>query len=253
MQTAAMVGDGAVFRPVRRGNAFEETVERLLQAIDLGVVADGQRLPPERELATRLRVSRVTLREAIRALQDAGWLVSRPGRNGGSFVAGGPGGAARGTGERPTPEEVADAIAFRSVVEPGAAALAAAADLDGESRQRLRALQEVCAGAGPSSYRQADSRLHLALAEAAGSPSLLAAVADVRSRINQLLDAIPLLPANLVHADHQHGAVVAAVLGGDAELAQRAMLDHVEGTAALLRGFLVHESLDTGPASAHNP
>lgn len=253
MQIGAMVGDSAVFRPVRRGNAFEETVERLLQAIDLGVVADGQRLPPERELASRLRVSRVTLREAIRALQDAGWLVSRPGRHGGSFVAGGPAGADRSPAERPPPEAVADAIAFRAVVEPGAAALAASAVLDGESRRRLRSLQEACAGAGPSSYRQADSRLHLALAEAAGSPSLLAAVADVRSRVNQLLDAIPLLPANLTHADHQHGAVIAAVLAGDAERAHRAMLDHVEGTAALLRGFLVHEALDTDPVAAYGP
>lgn len=41
----------AVLRPVRAGNAFEETVERLLQIIKLGVVAHGERLPPERELA----------------------------------------------------------------------------------------------------------------------------------------------------------------------------------------------------------
>jgi GntR family transcriptional regulator, L-lactate dehydrogenase operon regulator len=60
--------DEAVFRPVREGNAFEETVERLLQAIRLAVVVSGERLPAERGLAGRFRVSRVTLREAIRAL-----------------------------------------------------------------------------------------------------------------------------------------------------------------------------------------
>jgi DNA-binding GntR family transcriptional regulator len=78
--------DDAVFRPVRAGNPFEETVERLLQAIKLGVVVPGDRLPPERELATRLNVSRVTLREAIHALTEAGYVESRRGRYGGTFV-----------------------------------------------------------------------------------------------------------------------------------------------------------------------
>lgn len=82
-----MVNAGeALFRPVRAGNAFEETVERLLQAIRLGVVGAGERLPSERELAERLGVSRVTLREAIRALSDAGYVESRRGRYGGTFV-----------------------------------------------------------------------------------------------------------------------------------------------------------------------
>ncbi len=59
--------DEAVFRPVRAGNAFEETVERLLSAIRLGVVLPGEKLPAERELAATLKVSRVTVREAIRS------------------------------------------------------------------------------------------------------------------------------------------------------------------------------------------
>src|SRR5581483_9862673 len=76
----------ALWRPVRGGNAFEITVARLVQAIKLGMVIDGDRLPPERELAERLQVSRVTLREAIAALRDAGYLESRRGRSGGTFV-----------------------------------------------------------------------------------------------------------------------------------------------------------------------
>src|SRR5215813_15127437 len=85
------VQDGALsgvpmWRPVRGGNAFEITVARLAQAIRLGMVADGERLPPERELAERLQVSRVTLREAIGALRDTGYLESRRGRSGGTFV-----------------------------------------------------------------------------------------------------------------------------------------------------------------------
>ena len=72
--------------PVRAGNAFEETVERLLTVIKLGVVAPGDRFPAERELAGLLGISRITLREAIRALQQAGYVESRRGRFGGTFV-----------------------------------------------------------------------------------------------------------------------------------------------------------------------
>src|SRR3978361_1908979 len=76
----------ALFRPVRNGNAFEDTVARLLQTIRLGIVAPGVALPPERDLAARFSVSRDTVREAIRELADAGYLVSKRGRYGGTFV-----------------------------------------------------------------------------------------------------------------------------------------------------------------------
>src|SRR3954471_7223991 len=87
-----------MWRPVRGGNAFEITVARLAQAIKLGLVAEGERLPSERELAEQLRGSRVTLREAIRALREAGFLESRRGRTGGTFVLPG---AAAGQTRRP--------------------------------------------------------------------------------------------------------------------------------------------------------
>src|SRR5260370_20724977 len=77
----------ALLRPVRPGNPFEDTVERLLQTIRLGVLHPGESLPPERELAARLGVSRDTVREAIKSLAHAGYLVSRRGRYGGTFLA----------------------------------------------------------------------------------------------------------------------------------------------------------------------
>jgi DNA-binding FadR family transcriptional regulator len=62
----------ALFRPVRTGNTFEETVERILGVIKLGVLGHGDRLPSERDLAAQLGISRDTLREAIRSLQREG-------------------------------------------------------------------------------------------------------------------------------------------------------------------------------------
>jgi DNA-binding FadR family transcriptional regulator len=227
------------FRPVRGGNAFEETVERLLQAIKLGLVQAGERLPAERELAAQLRVSRMTLREALADLQRAGYVESRRGRLGGTFVRAVPTAAPLPPGalDRPRTGYLDDVLALRRVLEVGAVELAASRRLDPGEAARLRDRLADC-GTEPEGYRQRDSRLHLALAEAAGSPSLAAAVADVRVRLNDLLDAIPLLPRNIRHSEQQHAAVVAAVLAGDPDRARAGMADHVDGTAALLRGFL---------------
>lgn len=232
---------GAAFRPVKNGNAFEQTVERLMQAVKLGMVSNGERLPPERELAEFLNVSRVTLREAIKALQDAGFVESRRGRLGGTFVL-------YDTCNRQTVDpklaaaimgsELHDALDFRSVVEPGAAELAASRSLtDAERSMLLARLQEVDQ-ATPDRRRIADSRLHLAIGEMSGSSSIAAAVAEVQVRLDELLAAIPVLSRNIEHSDTQHRTVVNAIVAGDARRARHAMESHVAGTGALLKGFL---------------
>ncbi|SEH85097.1 DNA-binding transcriptional regulator, FadR family [Mycolicibacterium rutilum] len=228
----------ALLRPVRPGNAFEDTVGRLLQTIRLGVLAPGQSLPPERELAARLGVSRDTVREAIKSLSDAGYLVSRRGRYGGTFLADE---LPRHTGDtgRVTRDEIDDALRLREILEVGAAHMAARRTLTAAERERLWSrLADVRDSAPDDDYRRLDSRLHLAIAEAAGSPSLVPLLAENRMRLNALLDQIPLLPRNIAHSDEQHEAIVLAILAGDADGAAEAMRAHVEGSAALLHGFL---------------
>ena len=87
-------------------------------------------------------------------------------------------------------------------------------------------------------YRRLDSRLHLAIAEAAGSPSLVPLVAENRMRLNALLDRIPLLERNIAHSDDQHDLIMQAILAGDPDGAAAAMSAHIAGSAALLHGFL---------------
>jgi DNA-binding FadR family transcriptional regulator len=216
--------------PVRSGNAFEETVERLLTVIKLGVVAPGERFPAERELAGLLGVSRITLREAIRALQQAGYVESRRGRFGGTFV----------TYTRPAPdpgEARRIALADSAQLETGAAQVLAAADGD---RGRDVLLERLAAvnGASPEDYRRLDTLFHLAIAELTGSALLAAACADARMRLNDLLNAIPVLRHNIVHTAAQHTAIVDAILAGAPERARCAVAEHLDGTGALLRGFL---------------
>ena len=223
-----------IFRRVRSGNAFEETVERLLDGIKLGI---HDRLPAERELAARLGVSRVTIRDALRELAAAGYVETRRGRSGGTFVI-----------RRPAPPAaidaaalaatLADTLTFRRAVEVGAAEAAARATLSRERRESLSSALATARAAGLDEYRQADSLLHLAIADAAGSATLAAGVVDARVRMVDLLDAIPMLEVNLAHSNAQHARIVAAILAGDPDRARQAMDEHVEGSAALLRGFL---------------
>ena len=245
----------AVLRPVRDGNAFESTVEHLAMAIRLGVFAEGERLPSERDLAERLKVGRATLREAIGALRQAGLVRTRRGRSGGTVVLyrGRPQGAAfvavagaETDGEladitmpRYTPAEVADVLAFRSVVEPGAARLAARADLSADQRVWLRdALRASVGIESDGARRVADSRLHLAIATLSGSAKLIEAVSQARSMTADLLGGIPVLAPNIVHSDAQHAEIVEAVLTGDHVRAQAVMEEHCEATSALVRALL---------------
>jgi GntR family transcriptional regulator, transcriptional repressor for pyruvate dehydrogenase complex len=133
---------------------------------------------------------------------------------------------------------VLDALDFRHVVEPGAAELAADRRLDVSARAYLSGCLEDVLDADADSRRVADSRLHRAIGELSGSSSLAAAVTDVQVRLNELLAAIPVLARNIEHSDDQHEAIVAAILSGHRRKARTAMEEHVEATAALLRGFL---------------
>jgi DNA-binding FadR family transcriptional regulator len=145
-----------VFRPVRSGNMYEETIERILQAIALGVLEPGQRLPPERELASLLNISRVTLRDALRSLQESGYVESRPGRSGGTFVLRTRSKNGGRRVPRPSAEEAQGVLDMRWIIERGACEFAASRQLSAQDQATLKAALADCSKAGRGSYRQRD-------------------------------------------------------------------------------------------------
>ena len=234
--------DEVVLRPVRGHHAFEACVEQLATAMRLGVYPLGTVLPPERELAERLEVSRATLREAIAALRAAGFVETKRGRGGGTVVTmkpRGPSSRASGTTTAAQRADWLDALDFRRIVEPGAAAQAAGAPLDEGARARLEAAHAAVARAtSRARHRQADSRFHLTVASLSGSGRTVAAVTSVQASLHEMLSAIPVLQTNIAHSDRQHERILQAVLGGRPEQARRVMEEHCDDTAALLRGLL---------------
>ncbi len=233
---------GVVLRPVRGHHAFESCVEQLATAIRLGVYPTGSTLPPERELATRLEVSRATLREAMAALREAGLVQTTRGRGGGTVVTRRGRGTFARRAARITPEQRhdwLDALEFRRAVEPAAASLAARAELDDDQRASLQTAHDAVALAkGAAGHRQADSRFHLTVAALSGSPRTIEAVTSVQASLHEMLLSIPFLGANISHSHRQHRDVTSAVLRGRPERAHQVMEEHCDDTAALLRAFL---------------
>ena len=166
------------------------------------------------------------------------------GRGGGSVVdlepptpGSEPGAAATGSVAR-TPE-LLDALVFRRVVEPGACFVASTVGRSATDLEDLRAAHErVRAAQNPAEHRQADSRLHLAIAALTGSAYFVDAVTQVQAAVHEMLLAIPVLPVNIEHSSAQHAEIVAAVEAREPGRARRAMEEHCDDTAALLRGLL---------------
>jgi GntR family transcriptional repressor for pyruvate dehydrogenase complex len=205
------------------------------------VYARGCTLPPERDLAERMGVSRATLREAIAALRAADFVSTTRGRGGGTMVSYRPKKpSSRGARALvPRSAELRDTLVFRRVVEPGACHVAASLSLSPQRRELLVAAhEEVLAAAGPAEHRQADSRFHLALAAVTDSPQTVRAVTAVQADLHDMLVAIPVLDVNIEHSGRQHRRILDAVLKGDATRARRVMESHCDDTAALLRGLL---------------
>jgi GntR family transcriptional repressor for pyruvate dehydrogenase complex len=227
----------AVFMPVRPASTFEETVERLGSAIRLGLLAPGSRLPPERELARRLRISRSTLRQALTALVQSGHLVSQRGRTGGTFVAEQPPLCEQAC--EPLDQGAWEVLDFRVAIESGAAMLAA----ERGTEAQFDRLDELVAKMDDEledfeEYRRIDIRFHIGIAETAESPRLLSAMTDVQAQMSDLIALIAHPPEVLAISNEQHGRLVKALRKGDGSRAVRQMREHSEGTEHILAGLL---------------
>src|SRR3954451_21220267 len=222
----------AVLRPVHGHHAFEACVEQLATAIRLGVYPRGTTLPPERELAVLLNVSRATLREAMAALREAGLVETTRGRGGGTVVTLKARTPSARAAARVSPERRADwldALEYRRIVETGAAWLAATVDLTDVGRAQLeRAPADVAEATRPAAHRQADSRFHLTVASLADSPRVIEAVTSVQSTLHEMLLAIPVLQDHIAHSDRQHAALVRGILGANPARARRVMEEHCD-------------------------
>ena len=225
----------AVFDPVQAVTTFEETVERLGTGIRLGLLPPGTQLPPERELAEQMGISRSSLRQALTALTQSGHLLAVRGRGGGWFVAESPPLAQSEHVELSAWRELLD---YRIVVEVGVVVLAA----ERAEPQHLARLTEHVETMRDvevfTVYRQADVFFHLGLAEAAQSARLVAAMTEVQGAMSELIGHIAHPPEVLERSNAQHAKLVALLDRQDAGRAARLVREHLQGTESVLAGLM---------------
>jgi DNA-binding FadR family transcriptional regulator len=230
--------EAAIFEPVQPPTTFEETVERLGTAIKLGLLAPGSRLPAERDLADELGISRSTLRQALTTLVQSRLLVAHRGRGGGTFVVESPP-LTVDTGP-PDDEWMRAVLDYRVAIETGAASLAAERATE-EHIVAMRDLVDVMAAKSKppfEPYRRADIRFHIALAEAAQSPRLVAAMTEVQGQMSELIAHIAHPEEVLTRSNDQHGELVTALARRDAPSAVAMVRQHLVGTEHILAGLM---------------
>jgi len=226
----------AVFSPVRPPTTFEETVERLGTAIRLGLLSPGSRLPPERQLAGELRISRTTLRSALTTLVQSGHLVVQRGRSGGTFVAERP--PLSESVAEPLGEEARAVLDLRVAIETGATVLAAERAGKPELARLEKLVEKMATPADFEQYRRADIRFHIGVAEAACSPRLVTAMTEVQGQMSELIGLIAHPEQVLAHSNAQHRRLVGLLRKRDAQRAVALMREHIEGTEHILGGLV---------------
>jgi DNA-binding FadR family transcriptional regulator len=235
--TAGSAALEAVFKPVAPPTTFEETVGRLGTAIRLGLLAPGSRLPPERELAGRLRISRSTLRHALTTLVQSGHLVALRGRTGGTFVADEPPLAEQAEMD-PLGEPARSVFDYRVAVEAGATVLACERAGEEDLRRLEECTERMAVRAPFDEYRRADVHFHIGVAEAARSPRMVMAMTEVQGQMSDLIARIAHPDEVLERSNAQHRRIVELIRRRDSGRAVRLMREHIEGTEHILVGLL---------------
>jgi len=228
-----------MLKPVEKKKAYEDIVQQIRTLIEEGKLKRNDHLPSERELSETFRVSRTTVREAIRTLESMKFLQSRQG-NGTYVVASSEEAliqplAAALFNEK---DDILDIFYIRKIIEPHVAALAAenATPQEIEELERILREQEGCIGRG-GNIIETDSAFHNLMVKATKNrvmERLIIALIDLlkQSREKYLMEEENDKRAVRSLEDHQR--VLAAVKKGDGEAARKSMLQHLEDIEAII-------------------
>ena len=219
--------DRTTFRPLQR---YEQIAERLADDIRSGVLAPGERLPSERDLARTLEVSRASVREALASLALQGVVETRHGA--GTFVVGLP------PSEPPHDASPSAVLEARLALEPQVARLAAARGQGDEAAEKLLTAMEA-EPVDIATWDASDRLFHRQLAVMTGNPVLLAFADHVASLMDEPLwqrlrdDSIAQPGRTRIHVA-EHRMIYEAIVAGDAEAAAFYSVQHINRVRAYM-------------------
>ena len=225
---SATAARAAVFAPLVAAGRAELVEQRLTDAIELGLLSHGERLPSESEMARQFGVATVTAREALEALREKGLVETKRGRDGGSFVT------AEGERELSVDRRISelsrvdlrDMGAYYSAIAAMAAELAADRATPDDIEQLERAIEHVDV-ASEASTRRGEGTFRLEIAALSQSARL------VREELRLQGEFAPLLWVCLREQGYRdrsrasHRAVVEAISDMNGELARRRTVAHI--------------------------
>jgi len=220
-----------MYTAVKTSRLYQQIVEQIEESVRTGLLKPGDQLPAERELALQFGVSRTAVREAVRALCEKGLVEAAPGR--GTFVVDATAQSMKQSLDSMLSFAQTEGFEFlvevREILEPEIAARAATR----ASEKQLIAMREAIAemdarGQDPAAFIEADLDFHLALAEAAQNPLVLALIDSIvgllREQRTRVFLATPDGPA---HGQSHHRRILDAVERRDALAARQAMASHL--------------------------
>ncbi len=241
--TIPLSDDARVFTSVKRATAVEAVHDRLLTAIAVGAYSTGDALPPERDLAQMLDVSRATLRQALEQLVEHGLLESRRGRGGGTFVTGRPWREGESEAVRRTLHEQLPALAEvfdeRCLVEGMIASTAARRRTEEQAAELLElAAQFERLGDDMPAARALDERLHGLVVACAANGRLATLSRTLTAEATLGFASEPYTPEFYAVAAPEHRALAEAVAAGDPVAAGEVARHHFRITALTMEAVL---------------
>ena len=215
--------------PVRRSRIYEHIVEQLQGLIEDGKLKPGDQLPPERLLAETFKVSRTSVREALRALEMIGLIEGRQG--GGTFVRTpsasdlvGPLASALAAGKR----ELADVMEVREMIEPVIARRAAARVTEEQLAELAsildRQAEKIERG---ESYPDEDALFHYTIAVAVDNPVVLRLLGVMMDLLHESRAAYLQTGDRPRLSLESHRRIFQALVNRDPEAAYKATLEHI--------------------------
>jgi GntR family transcriptional repressor for pyruvate dehydrogenase complex len=231
-----------MLKPVEKRKAYEDIVQQIRTLIEEGKLKRNDQLPAERELSETFRVSRTTVREAIRTLESMKLLQSRQGD--GTYVLVSSAEALiqpLAAALFKEKDDIRDIFYIRKIIEPHVAELAAenATPQEMEELERILRKQEECIGQGENII-ETDSAFHNLMANATKNrvmERLITALIDLlkKSREQYLFEDENDERAKRSLEGHQR--VLSAVKKGDGDAARKSMLQHLED----IEGIIFHK------------
>lgn len=229
-----------LYAPVTTGGAVEQVFRRVGEAIGAGQLAAGDQLPTEADLARRLHVAPMTVRHALAALRSEGYIETRRGRGGGSFVRKDAIARLRSRDDNDTwsLDRLDELTVWRRAVSGEAASLAALR----ASEPQIHHLLAVETGARehtaePNAYRVQDAQFHVLIAEMSASRRLIAAEVEIQNELSALIAPVPGAEIVRVTSGHGHTPIVDHIQRRNSEHARSSVGEHVEATRDWLIGL----------------